>query len=239
LSVELVAAAGSTVRDEITRLGSQTLMLPGDIADLARAMRRMSSRWHSAHRHPSTSIDIHRHPSTSIDIHRHLDQHDNGLAVFAIQLCTAMTVEECVRMLSIIRLGMVIGSGAALKRTLLYAHGTIVQVGSAPACRGQLQSVYRRAKHVIQGFRASMRCEPLHENNLAQHGPAVCHQYALDLLSEESPAHCSLHAQRQEIAGLATAYLHHTGHPQARPLRPMRSADTVARGVVAISAWLA
>jgi hypothetical protein len=56
-------------------------------------------------------------------------------------------------MLSIIRLGMVIGSGAALKRTLLYAHGTIVQVGAAPACRGQLQSVYRRAKHVVQGFR--------------------------------------------------------------------------------------
>jgi hypothetical protein len=44
--------------------------------------------------------------------------------------------------------------------------GTIVQVGSALAYRGiPLQSAYCAAKHAVQGFVDSLRCELLHDNS--------------------------------------------------------------------------
>ncbi len=44
--------------------------------------------------------------------------------------------------------------------------GTIVQVGSALAYRGiPLQSAYCGAKHAIQGFNESLRCELLHDGS--------------------------------------------------------------------------
>ena len=44
--------------------------------------------------------------------------------------------------------------------------GTIVQVGSALAYRGiPLQSAYCGAKHAIQGFNESLRCELLHDSS--------------------------------------------------------------------------
>ena len=44
--------------------------------------------------------------------------------------------------------------------------GTIVQVGSALAYRGiPLQSAYCGAKHAIQGFHESLRCELLHDKS--------------------------------------------------------------------------
>src|SRR5205085_12379713 len=44
--------------------------------------------------------------------------------------------------------------------------GTIVQVGSALAYRGiPLQSAYCGAKHAMQGFTESLRCELLHEQS--------------------------------------------------------------------------
>lgn len=45
-------------------------------------------------------------------------------------------------------------------------HGVIVQVGSALAYRGiPLQSAYCAAKHAIQGFCDSLRCELLHDGS--------------------------------------------------------------------------
>ena len=44
--------------------------------------------------------------------------------------------------------------------------GAIVQVGSALAYRGiPLQTAYCGAKHAIQGFTESLRCELLHEKS--------------------------------------------------------------------------
>lgn len=63
-------------------------------------------------------------------------------------------------------LGFVYGTMAALKRMRLRGKGTIVQVGSALAYRGiPLQSAYCGAKHAIQGFNESLRCELLHEKS--------------------------------------------------------------------------
>ena len=63
-------------------------------------------------------------------------------------------------------LGCVYGTLAALKRMLPRDRGVIVQVGSALAYRGiPLQSAYCAAKHAVQGFCDSLRCELLHDNS--------------------------------------------------------------------------
>ncbi|WP_426515536.1 SDR family oxidoreductase [Diaminobutyricibacter sp. McL0618] len=66
-------------------------------------------------------------------------------------------------------LGFVYGTMAALKRMRQHNSGTIVQVGSALAYRGiPLQSAYCGAKHAIQGFNESLRCELLHDKSPIQ-----------------------------------------------------------------------
>lgn len=63
-------------------------------------------------------------------------------------------------------LGFVHGTQSALKRMRRRDRGAIVQVGSALAYRGiPLQSAYCGAKHAIQGFTESLRCELLHEHS--------------------------------------------------------------------------
>src|SRR5205807_4662044 len=63
-------------------------------------------------------------------------------------------------------LGYVYGTIAALRRIRPRDRGTIVQVGSALAYRGiPLQSAYCGAKHAIQGFHESLRCELLHDKS--------------------------------------------------------------------------
>ena len=66
-------------------------------------------------------------------------------------------------------LGTVHGTMAALRRMRPRDAGAIVQVGSALAYRGiPLQSAYCGAKHAIQGFTESLRCELLHEGSGAR-----------------------------------------------------------------------
>ena len=63
-------------------------------------------------------------------------------------------------------LGFVYGTLSALRRMLPRDRGTIVQVGSALAYRGiPLQSAYSGAKHAIQGFTESLRCELIHDQS--------------------------------------------------------------------------
>ena len=75
-----------------------------------------------------------------------------------------MTAEEFARVTEVTYLGSVYGTLAALKRMLPRDRGVIVQVGSALAYRGiPLQAAYCGAKHAIQGFTDSLRCELLHD----------------------------------------------------------------------------
>ena len=74
--------------------------------------------------------------------------------------------EEYKRVTEVAYLGFVYGTMAALKHMRPRDRGTIVQVGSALAYRGiPLQSAYCGAKHAIQGFNESLRCELLHEHS--------------------------------------------------------------------------
>ena len=77
-----------------------------------------------------------------------------------------MKPEEFKRVTEVTYLGYVYGTLAALRRMLPRDRGTIVQVGSALAYRGiPLQSAYCGAKHAIQGFTDSLRCELLHDRS--------------------------------------------------------------------------
>jgi NAD(P)-dependent dehydrogenase (short-subunit alcohol dehydrogenase family) len=74
-----------------------------------------------------------------------------------------VTPEEYERVTAVTYLGQVNGTRAALKRMLPRNRGKVVLVGSALAYRGiPLQSAYCGAKHAIQGFLDSVRCELLH-----------------------------------------------------------------------------
>src|SRR5437763_6337385 len=77
---------------------------------------------------------------------------------------TEMKPEEYKRLTEVTYLGAVYGTLAALKRMVPRGRGVIVQVGSALAYRSiPLQSAYCAAKHAIQGFVDSLRCELLHD----------------------------------------------------------------------------
>ena len=73
---------------------------------------------------------------------------------------------EFARVTQVSYLGFVSGTRAALRRMTPRDVGTVVQVGSALAYRGiPLQSAYCGAKHAIQGFTESVRCELMHSGS--------------------------------------------------------------------------
>jgi NAD(P)-dependent dehydrogenase (short-subunit alcohol dehydrogenase family) len=77
-----------------------------------------------------------------------------------------ITPDEFRRVTEVSYLGFVYGTMAALKRMRPRNAGTIVQVGSALGERSiPLQSAYCGAKHAINGFTSSLRCELLHEGS--------------------------------------------------------------------------
>jgi len=75
-----------------------------------------------------------------------------------------ITPDEYRRVTEVTYLGYVWGTMAALRRMTARKRGVIIQVGSALAYRGiPLQSAYCAAKHAIQGFVDSLRCELIHD----------------------------------------------------------------------------
>jgi NAD(P)-dependent dehydrogenase (short-subunit alcohol dehydrogenase family) len=77
-----------------------------------------------------------------------------------------ITPEEFRRVTEVTYLGYVHGTMAALARMRPRDRGVIVQVGSALSERSiPLQSAYCGAKHAINGFTSSLRCELLHEKS--------------------------------------------------------------------------
>jgi hypothetical protein len=126
-------------------------------------------------------------------------------------------------------LGYVNGTRAALRRMTERDRGVVVQVGSALAYRGiPLQSAYCGAKHAIQGFTDSVRCELIHDesqvritevqmpamntpqfriqrsklNKLAQPVPPI---YQPELAAE-AIWHAAHHRRRQVWVGFPTVY---------------------------------
>jgi NAD(P)-dependent dehydrogenase (short-subunit alcohol dehydrogenase family) len=79
---------------------------------------------------------------------------------------TKITAEEFKRVTEVCYLGYVHGTMVALTKMRPHGRGAIVQVGSALSQRAiPLQSAYCGAKHAINGFTESVRCELLHEGS--------------------------------------------------------------------------
>ena len=77
-----------------------------------------------------------------------------------------MTAEEYARVTNVTYLGFVHGTLAALRRMKPRDRGTIVQIGSALGYRSiPLQSAYCAAKHAVNGFTDSLRCELIHDRS--------------------------------------------------------------------------
>ena len=77
-----------------------------------------------------------------------------------------ITPEEYQRATEVTYLGYVHCTMSVLRRMRQRDRGVIVQVGSALAYRGvPLQTVYCGARHAVQGFHESLRCELLHDRS--------------------------------------------------------------------------
>lgn len=132
-------------RHEVEGKGGCALAIPTDVAD-AVAVERAAER-----------------------IERELGPIDvwvNNAMVSVFSPVKDMTADDVRRVTEVTYLGVVYGTLAALKRMLPRDAGAIVQVGSALAYRGiPLQAAYCGAKHAIQGFTESLRCELLHDKS--------------------------------------------------------------------------
>src|SRR5438876_9066400 len=132
-------------RKEVEELGSQALVVPTDIAN-ADQVEAAAARIEAE----LGAIDI----------------WINNAMTSVFSPIKEMTPEEFRRVTEVTYLGYVYGTLAALKRMLPRNRGVIVQVGSALAYRGiPLQSAYCAAKHAIQGFCDSLRCELIHDKS--------------------------------------------------------------------------
>jgi len=132
-------------RREVEKLGGKAVVIPVDVADADKV------------------------EAAAAQIEAELGEIDiwvNNAMTSVFAPIKEMTADEFRRVTEVTYLGYVYGTLAALKRMLPRDRGVIVQVGSALAYRGiPLQSAYCAAKHAIQGFCDSLRCELLHDNS--------------------------------------------------------------------------
>ena len=133
---------------------------------------------------------------------------------------TEITPDEYRRVTEVTYLGCVFGTRAALRYMLPPGRGTIVQVGSALAYRGiPLQSAYCGAKHAIQGFNESLRCELLHEGSRVRTTmvqlPAV-NTPQFDWVLSRMPGRARPGAPIYQPELAARAIVHAAAHPRRR-----------------------
>ena len=132
-------------RKEVEELGGKALVVPVDVAN--------------AEQVEAAAVQIEAELGT-------IDIWINNAMVSVFSPIKEMTPEEFRRVTEVTFLGCVYGTLAALKRMLPRDRGTIVQVGSALAHRSiPLQSAYCAAKHAMQGFTESLRCELIHDKS--------------------------------------------------------------------------
>ncbi len=130
---------------DVERLGGEAIVLPTDVSDSA------------AVEAAAAAVEAEFGP---------IDVWVNDAMCSVFSPIKEMTAEEFKRVTEVTYLGFVYGSLSALRRMLPRDRGVIVQVGSALAYRGiPLQGAYCAAKHAIQGFCDSLRCELLHDKS--------------------------------------------------------------------------
>ncbi len=140
-SEESLAAAAREVRER----GGRALELPCDVSDAA------------AVEAAAAAVEADLGP---------IDVWVNNAMVTSLSRFEEMEPDEFQRVTDVTYHGVVNGTRAALRRMRPRDRGVVVQVGSSLAYRGiPLQSAYCGAKHAIQGFTESVRCELLHDGS--------------------------------------------------------------------------
>lgn len=135
----------SAARTELEKMGARALDVPTDVADSAQVEAA------------AERVEEELGP---------IDVWVNNAMVSALMPLSEMSAADFRRVTEVTYLGYVYGTMSALKRMRPRDRGAIIQVGSALAYRGiPLQSAYCGAKHAIQGFTESVRCELLHEKS--------------------------------------------------------------------------
>lgn len=159
-SVGLIARnpeALEAAREECMQCGGRAHWVAADVSD-AEAVERAGSEF-----------EDHLGP---------IDVWVNNAMVSVFSPVKEMQPDEYRRVSEVLYLGFVHGTLTALHRMLPRDRGTIVQVGSALSYRSiPLQSAYCAAKHAINGFTDSLRCELYHDKSnvhvTAVHMPAM------------------------------------------------------------------
>jgi NAD(P)-dependent dehydrogenase (short-subunit alcohol dehydrogenase family) len=138
---EALAAA----KRECEELGGHAIIIPTDVSD-AEAVERAA-----------TQIEQELGP---------IDIWVNDAMVSVFSPVKEMEPADYKRVTDVLYLGFVHGTLSALRRMLPRNQGTIIQIGSALSYRSiPLQSAYCAAKHAINGFTDSLRCELYHDHS--------------------------------------------------------------------------
>jgi NAD(P)-dependent dehydrogenase (short-subunit alcohol dehydrogenase family) len=144
-------------QQECEELGGQAIFIPTDVSDV------------EAVEHAATQVEEQLGP---------IDIWVNDAMVSVFSPVKEMEASDYRRVTDVLYLGFVYGTMAALRRMLPLNRGTIIQIGSALSYRSiPLQSAYCAAKHAINGFTDSLRCELYHDKSsvhvTAVHMPAM------------------------------------------------------------------
>jgi NAD(P)-dependent dehydrogenase (short-subunit alcohol dehydrogenase family) len=185
--------------DEVQRAGGEALVVTVDMAD-AKAVDDAAQR--------------------IVDEFGRIDVWVNNAFAGVFAPFREITPDEYRRVTEVTYLGCVFGTRAALRYMLPQNHGSIVQVGSALAYRGiPLQSAYCGAKHAIQGFNESLRCELLHEGTKVRTTmvqlPAV-NTPQFDWVLSRMPGRARPVAPVYQPELAARAIVHAAAHPRRR-----------------------
>src|SRR5918999_34821 len=163
------AGVGRATARAFARRGARIGLLARGRDGLAAAEREVASAGGEALVLPVDVASPEQLEAAAVSVEENLGPIDvwvNNAMVSVFSPVAKMSTAEFQRVTEVTYLGYVYGTLTALKRMLARNKGIIVQVGSALAYRGiPLQSAYCGAKHAVQGFAESLRCELLHDGS--------------------------------------------------------------------------
>ena len=175
------AGLGRAIAHAFASRGASVGLIARNPEALEAARRECIERGGNAHWISTDVSDSHAVEHAAAEIEERLGPIDiwiNNAMVSVFSPVKEMEAADYKRVTDVLYLGFVYGTLAALRRMLPRDHGTIVQVGSALSYRSiPLQSAYCAAKHAINGFTDSLRCELYHDRSnvhvTAVHMPAM------------------------------------------------------------------
>ena len=163
------AGVGRAIAQAFAKRGARIGLLARGQAGLEGALRDVEAAGGQALMIPTDTSDAEQVEAAAAKVEETFGPIDIWINVAMASVFSPvkeMQPEEYKRVTEVAYLGYVYGTLAALRRMLPRDKGRIIQIGSALAYRGiPLQSAYCGAKHAIQGFTESLRCELLHDHS--------------------------------------------------------------------------